>query len=132
MSPSRFPITSEFPVLSSTFYVLRSTFYVRPSSHAATSFRYVSEMAAAAAPVLILPVKKAAEGSQNTERPIAKPDAVALAAHAANQRSMVDRSAALPRMICRQAGLAAMAASIVPAPSDAPVPSIFQNSGARP
>src|SRR4051812_50155602 len=89
-------------------------------------------MAAVAASVVILPVRKAAEGSQNTERPMAKPDAVALAAHAANQRSMVDRSAALPRMICRQAGVAAMAASIVPAPSDAPRPPIFQNSGARP
>ena len=44
---------------------------------------------------------------------MAKPDAVALAAHAANQRSIVERSAALPRMIWRHDGCAAIAASIV-------------------
>ena len=63
---------------------------------------------------------------------MAKPDAVALAAQAANQRSMVERSAALPRMIWRHAGLAAIAASMARAPCGASVPSIFQNSGVSP
>ena len=88
-------------------------------------------MAAAAWLAVRVPVRNAADGCQKTERPIAKPIAVGLAAAAANQRSMVERSAAFPRMIWRHAALAATAASIVRAPSGDSVPSIFQNSGVR-
>ena len=58
--------------------------------------------------------------------------AVALSCAAANQRSIVAMSAALPRMICRHCGCAAIARSIVRAPSAAGVPSIFQNCGVSP
>ena len=65
-------------------------------------------MSSAARPAVLVPVRNAADGSQKTERPIAKPIAVGLAAAAANQRPMVERSAAFPRMIWRHAALAAI------------------------
>ena len=89
-------------------------------------------MSALACSAVVVPLRNAAEGSQNTDRPIAKPTAVGLAAAAANQRSIVPRSAALPRMICRQAGCAAIAASIVRAPSGASVPFDFPECRRQP
>src|SRR5439155_16578324 len=100
----------------------------RRSFHAFTSRRYVPAISAAACLASVVPDKNAAAGSHTTERPIANPTAVAHEATAANQRSIVGRSAPLPRMIWRTDGRAAMAASTIRAPAAEGLPSIFQKS----
>src|SRR2546422_7649653 len=97
-----------------------------------TRLRYVAVISSIASDAAVLPSRKQLHGLQNTDRPIAKPDADEVFAAVANHCAINDESAALPRIICRHAGHSAMARSTAAAPAALVVPSIFQYSGSIP